>query len=133
MEYVNSQVILSTVHGAKGLEWDYVILTDIEQWVYTFVCKDCQSQMKNATDKSYCKLPQPLPNDIQAQILDDLCVFYVGLTRAKKQVYISASSERFNSSNRQFTNGKICCLAMVDGVKLVKAEKYDRQGNGHDE
>jgi DNA helicase-2/ATP-dependent DNA helicase PcrA len=78
--------------------------------------------MKNATDISYCKLPQPVLDDIHAQILDDLCVFYVGLTRAKKQVYISASAERFNSSGRRFINGKICCLAMVDGVKLVKAE-----------
>lgn len=121
MEYVNSQVILSTVHGAKGLEWDYVILTDVEQWIYTFVCKDCGSQMKNLTDKIYCKLPQPVPDDIQPQILDDLCVFYVGLTRAKKQVYISASSERFNSTGRQFTNGKICCLAMLCGIQLVKA------------
>ena len=34
MEYVESQVILSTVHGAKGLEWDYVILGDIERWVF---------------------------------------------------------------------------------------------------
>jgi DNA helicase-2/ATP-dependent DNA helicase PcrA len=125
MEYVDSQVILSTVHGAKGLEWDFVILTDVEQWVYTFVCKDCQSSLKNAAGKSYCRLPQPVPIDIQAQLLDDLCVFYVGLTRARKQVYISASSERFNASGRQFTNGKICCLAMVDGVKLVKAENYD--------
>jgi DNA helicase-2/ATP-dependent DNA helicase PcrA len=128
MEYVNSQVIFSTVHGAKGLEWDYVILTDIEQWVYT-VCRDCTSPLKNAADKSYCQLPQPVPDRIQSQLLDDLCVFYVGLTRAKKQVYVSASAERFNSKGRQFTNGKICCLAMVNGVKLVKAEKYDGQGD----
>jgi len=125
MEYVDSQVILSTVHGAKGLEWDYVILSDVEQWVYTFACMSCNSTIKNAVDKKYCKLPQPITDDFKSQIIDDLCVFYVGLTRAKKQVYISASAERFNSSNRQFTNGKICCLAMVDGVKLVKAEDFD--------
>lgn len=46
MEYVDSRVIISTVHGAKGLEWDYVIVCDVEQWVFTFVCRDCPN--KNA-------------------------------------------------------------------------------------
>jgi DNA helicase-2/ATP-dependent DNA helicase PcrA len=57
-------------------------------------------------------------------LLDDLCVFYVGLTRARKQAYISASAERFNARGQQFTNGKICCLALIKGVKLVKADEY---------
>ena len=121
MEYVDSQVILSTVHGAKGLEWDYVILPDVEQWVYTFACRDCQNPNKNANDKDWCKLPQPLRENIKSQILDDLCIFYVGLTRAKKQVYISASKERFNAKGEQYTNGKVCCLAKIDGVKLINA------------
>jgi DNA helicase-2/ATP-dependent DNA helicase PcrA len=55
-------------------------------------------------------------------LLDDLCVFYVGLTRARKQAYISASAERFNARGQQFTNGKVCCLASAEGIKLVKAD-----------
>ncbi|NPV89872.1 MAG: ATP-dependent helicase [Firmicutes bacterium] len=121
MEYVDSQVILSTVHGAKGLEWDYVTLCDVEQWVLTFICRSCTSSDKNNSSIFYCRLPQTIPADMKTTILDDLCVFYVGLTRARKQAYISASAERFNAQGRQFTNGKICCLALVNGVKLVKA------------
>ena len=34
MEYIKCNVILATVHGAKGLEWDYVFLPDLEQWVF---------------------------------------------------------------------------------------------------
>jgi len=122
MEYVDSQVILSTVHGAKGLEWDYVILSDVEQWVLTFICHSCTSADKNNSTINYCRLPQMIPDNMKTTILDDLCVFYVGLTRARKQAYISASAERFNAQGRQFTNGKICCLALINGVKLVKAE-----------
>lgn len=121
MEYVDSQVILSTVHGAKGLEWDYVIMCDVEQWVYTFICYSCTSLDKNNSNISYCRLPLTIPDKMKTIILDDLCVFYVGLTRARKQAYISASGERFNSQDRQFKNGKICCLALIDGVKPVKA------------
>jgi DNA helicase-2/ATP-dependent DNA helicase PcrA len=121
MEYVDSQVILSTIHGAKGLEWDYVILADVEQWVLTFVCRQCPS--RNTASSSCCRLPQIIPEDMKNPILDDLCVFYVGLTRARKQAYISASAERFNAQGRQFTNGNICCFAFIDGIKLVNAKQ----------
>jgi len=122
MEYVDSQVILSTIHGAKGLEWDYIILSDVEQRVFTFNCRLCTSTDKNNSTISYCRLPQIIPNDMKKAILDDLCLFYVGLTRARKRAYISASAERFDAQGQQFVNGKICCLALIVGVKLVKAD-----------
>lgn len=116
MEYVESNIILSTVHGAKGLEWDYVIICDVEQWVFTFACYDCPGKTINTGFD--CKLPDRLSSKITSRLLDDFCVFYVALTRAKRQAYISASAERFNASGRQFTNGKICCFALVKGIKL---------------
>jgi DNA helicase-2/ATP-dependent DNA helicase PcrA len=119
MEYVDSQVILSTVHGAKGLEWEYVIVCDMEQWVFTFICRDCPS--KSSNNGSACRLPQNIPSQITGTLLDDLCVFYVALTRAKKQAFISASGERFNARGQQFDGGKICCFALIDGVKLINA------------
>ena len=119
MEYVDSRVILSTVHGAKGLEWDYVIVCDVEQWVFTFICRDCPS--KALQGGSVCRLPQNIPMQMLPTLLDDLCVFYVALTRAKRQAFISASGERFNYSGRQFTGGKICCFDLVNGVKLINA------------
>ncbi|MDR1166488.1 MAG: ATP-dependent helicase [Deltaproteobacteria bacterium] len=121
LEYVDSKVIMSTVHGAKGLEWDYVVLCDVEQWVYTFICQNCTSADKNNSSICYCRLPQTIPSDMTTTILGDLSVFYVGLTRAKKQAFISASAERFNAQGRQFTNGKLCCLAKIDGLKPINA------------
>ena len=119
MEYIDSQVILSTVHGAKGLEWDFIIVCDVEQWVFTFICRDCPS--KSIQSGSVCRLPQNIPMQMVGTLLDDLCVFYVALTRAKRQAFISASGERFNSRGQQFTDGKICCFALVNGVKLINA------------
>lgn len=117
MEYVDSKVILSTIHGAKGLEWDYVIIADVEQWVLTFVCRQCPS--RNSAISNCCRLPEIIPMELKQPLLDDLCIFYVGVTRARKQAYISASSERFNAQGRQFTNGNICCFALINGIKLV--------------
>jgi DNA helicase-2/ATP-dependent DNA helicase PcrA len=119
MEYVSSQVILSTIHGAKGLEWDYVIICDVEQWVFTFNCRKCPS---NSTgDPTVCKLPKVIPPNVLGGLLEDLCVFYVAITRARKQVFISASAERFNANESQFTNGRLCCLASIDGIRLINA------------
>ena len=118
MEYVNSQVILSTVHGAKGLEWDHVMVCDVEQWVFTFACKNCPNKYSKG---SACRLPNPIPRTLAESLLDDFCVFYVALTRARKQAYISASRERFNASGTRYDSGKICCFALVNGVKLVDA------------
>lgn len=124
MEYVDSRVILSTVHGAKGLEWDYVIVCDVEQWAFTFICRDCPS--KSTQSGALCRLPHNIPTQMVGPLLDDLCVFYVALTRAKRQAFISASGERYNARGRQFTGGKICCFASVDGVKLINAASQSK-------
>lgn len=117
MEYVDSQIILSTIHSAKGLEWDFVIVCDVEQWVMTFVCRSCPS--KDSHSGISCVLPKTIPAQMTSTLLDDLCVFYVALTRAKKQAFISASGERFNARGQRYTGGKICCFALVDGIKLI--------------
>lgn len=121
MEYVDSRVILSTVHGAKGLEWDYVIVCDVEQWVFTFICRDCPSKLMQ--NGARCKLPNDIPTQMVGPLLDDLCVFYVALTRAKRQAFISASGERYNARGQRYTGGKVCCFALVNGVKLINAAK----------
>lgn len=33
IEFIDANVIFSTIHGAKGLEWDYVILPDMEAFL----------------------------------------------------------------------------------------------------
>lgn len=119
MEYVDSQVIISTVHGAKGLEWDFVIICDVEQWVFTFICRDCPSKLTQ--NSPVCRLPQKVPTQMVGTLLDDLCVFYVALTRARRQAFISASGERYNAHGQQFTGGKVCCFAFINGVKLINA------------
>ena len=62
------------------------------------------------------------PPQMVEPLLNDLCVFYVALTRAKKQAFISASKERYNTSGRQFTGGKICCFALIKGINLVNED-----------
>jgi DNA helicase-2/ATP-dependent DNA helicase PcrA len=57
--------VLSTLHAAKGLEWDHVFLVSVNEGI--------------------------LP--MGAAIEEERRLFYVGLTRAKKTVHLSYSGE----------------------------------------
>jgi DNA helicase-2/ATP-dependent DNA helicase PcrA len=50
-------------------------------------------------------------------VLDELSVFYVGITRARQQAYISASAINANGYS-----SIVSCLANIAGIKLVKAD-----------
>lgn len=121
MEYVDANVVLSTVHGAKGLEWDYVVISDLEPWLFpSFSC--CQlCGNKYIKEGAKCSFPEKFDDGFIANMVDELSVFYVAVTRARKQVYVSASASRLNNDN-QIKNSKYSCYISVPGIKLVKAE-----------
>jgi DNA helicase-2/ATP-dependent DNA helicase PcrA len=85
-------VHLSTVHSAKGMEWDYVFLIN-------FIDKKWGNQ------RSYKKIN--LPDGIlrntdlseKEKNEDDRRLFYVALTRAKKQVWISYPETVIQNNN----------------------------------
>lgn len=118
--YVDANVILSTVHGFKGLEWSYVIIADVERWLFPSyqVCNNCPN--KFTKNEYQCRLPSSYNNEWLNDMLDELSVFYVAVTRARIQVYISASIIRYNSFG-ELKESKFLCLGKLPGIKLVKA------------
>lgn len=124
MEYIPSNVILSTVHGAKGLEWDYVILSDVEKFIMPFftTCVYCNENQFGTTYGRGCKISSNIDGVMEKMLLEELCVFYVAITRAKKQVYISSSSERFNAKGRRFDDSILSCLPLMKGITLINDE-----------
>ncbi len=116
MEYVDKNVILSTVHGAKGLEWDYVILPDMEQYIFPnfpSLCGGCNFKHNRIID-GYCRLIYN--NKIERQFLEELSVFYVSVTRAKKGVFFSSSQKRIHSSGQE-RNSYVSCLLSLPGIE----------------
>jgi DNA helicase II / ATP-dependent DNA helicase PcrA len=116
MEYVDKSVILSTVHGAKGLEWDYVILPDMEQYVfpnYFSLCGSCNYR-HNSIHNGFCRL---VYNErIEMQFLEELSVFYVSVTRAKKEVYFSSSQKRIHYSGEE-RDTYVSCMLSLQGIE----------------
>ncbi len=88
---VDNSLRLMTVHKAKGLEFEHV-----------FLIKVLSGKWDSASSRSLIKLPLGiLRYDLAAaeSLEEDRRLFYVALTRAKKQIYISYS--RFNNSRRE--------------------------------
>lgn len=115
IEFIDANVIFSTIHGAKGLEWDYVILPDME--AYSFpnhygLCGSCSYQSKQD-----CNLI--VTDDIQTKFLEELSVFYVAVTRARKQVYFTASEKQINSYGN-IKNRNISCFMKLKGINTIQ-------------
>ena len=118
MEYIDNNVIITTVHGAKGLEWDYVFLPDVERWVFPgyYVCNNCTNKYGDFTNCK-CYFPSHIGKELMNQLLDEISVFYVGITRARKQVYVSASRARYTYRDEIKDSG-FSCLATLNGIQL---------------
>ena len=111
MEYLDTSIIISTVHAAKGLEWDYVILPDMEKdsfpnWLG--LCCKC----KHSDD---CNLV--LDKNMEQSFLEELSVFYVAVTRAKKQVYFTASKTQLSTKGTFQKN--YSCFMRLPGIEFV--------------
>ena len=116
MEYVSKKVTITTIHGAKGLEWDCVILPDMEQYgfpTYRSLCGSCDYKHRTI-ENGFCKIG---PNHrLKQQYLDELSVFYVSATRAKKNVYFSSSRRRIHYSGEE-RETYVSCLLSLPGIQ----------------
>ncbi len=124
MEYINEQVIISTIHGSKGLEWDYVFIVGLERWIFPSyqICKNCSNKFSEGK-YCCCKLPDPLPEIMKKSILEELSLFYVGITRAKKQAFVSAISKKHKPDGREMSS-IFSCFSNLNGIKLINANQW---------
>jgi len=111
MEFLDSKVIISTVHAAKGLEWDYVILPDMEQDLFPNWIGFC----KNCKCKTDCNLV--IDKNNESQFLDELSVFYVAVTRARKKVSFTASKIQLTRNNPWQKN--VSCFMKLPGMEIL--------------
>lgn len=106
IEFINTNIIISTVHAAKGLEWDYVILPDMEQDSfpnYYGLCGSCKCRKD-------CNII--INGENESKFLEELSVFYVAVTRARKQVFFTASKKEAKGYNKNLS-----CFLKLSGIK----------------
>ena len=82
LEDSDNRVVLMTLHSAKGLEFPYVFICGMEDGIFP----------------SYMTVMSENDDDIEEE--RRLC--YVGITRAKKKLYLSAAKRRMMQGRTQF-------------------------------
>lgn len=75
------QLVLMTLHQAKGLEFDHVFIVGVEEGL----------------------LPHSRSIDDQFQLEEERRLFYVGITRAKKSLYITNTKKRFIFGSQNYS------------------------------
>ena len=87
---------MMTVHTAKGLEFDYVIIPNCEEGYLPVV---------GSNDDPTYDIEEPRRTPKAAEwIENERRLFYVGITRAKKGLFIGAPAMKLNSNGRESGN-----------------------------
>lgn len=115
MNEVDENIVLTTIHGSKGLEWDYVYIPEITESKFPFyygLCKLCKKEKAYISDKYSCEFTYP--NNLKLPFEEQLSLFYVGITRAKKDVFLFANIDKNNNGFQK----KRSCLTMLPNLNL---------------
>jgi DNA helicase-2/ATP-dependent DNA helicase PcrA len=118
MNEIKAKVILTTIHGSKGLEWDYVFIPGVLESkfpTYYGLCKDCKNMNARNSFTNSCEFKYT--KELKEQFLIELSVFYVAVTRARKDVYVFA-----NIGQTRFGANKRSCLTKLPNLELIKIQ-----------
>ncbi len=104
----NNSISVSTIHAAKGLEFDYVYIMGAEEGLF----------------------PVSRAMDNNDEIEEERRLMYVAVTRAKKQVYITNAKSRYLYHDRSYTTPSRFIKEMGLEPKRVNTE-INRFGNNY--
>jgi DNA helicase II / ATP-dependent DNA helicase PcrA len=116
-------ITLTTIHGSKGLEWDYVYLPEMTSYIFPSsrsLCSDCGRNGGNTLYEKTCEFN--FLNQFKTRFEEELSLFYVAVTRAKQDVYLFANRDR----NRFGHAKRVNCLVRLPNLELrTDFEKAD--------
>lgn len=118
MEFIDESVVLTSIHSAKGLEWDYVIIPKLNSFSFpgSVVCKACQAVFSCKSEYNYCEFL--FEETMEKTFKEEISVLYVAVTRAKKDVFITVNIGK----NHWNYAKKTSCLLNLKGLST---EDYD--------
>lgn len=116
-EYLDADISMMIAHSAKGLEWDYVFIPGVTRFDWTGVIwSRCESAGMCSRSAHGCRIvnAKKMPDGL----IEEMGLLYVGVTRARKAVYVSASMQRgTNYGNYQVACPS--CLTSLPGIEPV--------------
>jgi len=118
MEFIAEKIVLTTIHSAKGLEWEYVILPKLTAYGFPsgHMCQFCGENFGCNMGLKYCKFT--FDESMEQKFKEEISVLYVAVTRAKKDVLMTVNT----GLNRWNHNKQTSCLINLKGLLI---EDYD--------
>lgn len=125
-DYLDADISIMTVHSAKGLEWDTVFIPGVTRFDWPGrICSRCESAGICSRSARGCRIvdAKKMPDGL----IEEMGLLYVGVTRARKAVYVSASMQRrTNYGNYQAACPS--CLTSLPGIEPVSWTVMDGEG-----
>lgn len=125
-DYLDADIPMMAVHSAKGLEWETVFIPGVTRFDWPGgICSRCESAGMCSRSAYGCRIVDA--KKIPDGLIEEMGLLYVGVTRARKAVYVSASMQRrTNNGNYQV----VCpsCLTSLPGIEPVSWTVMDGEG-----
>jgi len=133
---VASDVRVMTVHQAKGLEFDIVVLADLEAYLVgqrddlvvgrpspaepvSRVCRRCSTQLQQLMPESWRKLFRAAD---EKDVAESLCVLYVSVTRAVHALHMIVAPSAGNERSLHKTFGGLLRAALKGDERLAPGQ-----------
>lgn len=125
-DYLDVGISMMTVHSAKGLEWDTVFIPGVTRFDWPGgICSRCENAGICLRSARGCQIAEA--KKMPDGLIEEIGLLYVGVTRARKAVYVSASMQRrTNYGNYQVACPS--CLTSLPGIEPVSWTVMDGEG-----
>lgn len=125
-DYLDVGISMMTVHSAKGLEWDTVFIPGVTRFDWPGgICSRCERAGICSRSAYGCRIVDAM--NMPDGLIEEMGLLYVGVTRARKAVYLSASMQRrTNYGNYQVACPS--CLTSLPGIEPVSWTVMDGEG-----
>lgn len=125
-DYLDADISMMTVHSAKGLERDTVFIPGFTRFDWPGgICLRCESAGMCLRSAHGCRIvdAKKMPDGL----IEEMGLLYVGVTRAREAVYVSASMQR----RIKYGNYQVACpscLTNLPGIEPVSWTAMDGEG-----
>lgn len=125
-DYLDVDISMMTVHSAKGLEWDTVFIPGVTHFDWPgMICSRCERAGICSRSALGCRIVDVM--NMPDGLIEEMGLLYVGVTRARKAVYISASMQR-RTINGNYQVACPSCLTSLPGIEPVSWTVMDEEG-----
>lgn len=125
-DYLDADTSIMTIQFAKGLEWDTIFIPGVTRFDWPgVICSRCESAGMCSRSSRSCGVvdTKRMPDGL----IEEMGLLYVGVTRARKAVYVSTSMQR-RTNHRNYQVACPSCLTSLSSIELVSWTAMDGEG-----